>query len=352
MASTGLDKGRTVTGAIRGGGMIPAFLRTSVRPHSGRRLMRSQPDGPYRAMPWGRLLQAVGVGLTLLGLLFTGRVILENAALGQLSWDARLWACLGFAGAAYALLSVLLVGVWWIILTTFAPGCIGVREAFALYATTQIMKYLPSNIVHFVGRHVALRRRGVADLALVWTVFAEAAILACAACLTIVAFEADVFTTVYRRYLGTDKAAVAVSVGLICCVAAGLLSPHGVGVRWRFIIRLMAALTVATLFFAATTLLISSVCRLLLDQPAGFEIAAVAATLAGAWVVGFVIPGASAGIGVREATVVLLLSPALGAGNAAVVATIYRLVTAGGDALFAALGELVRRSARRTSPTY
>jgi hypothetical protein len=46
--------------------------------------------------------------------------------------------------------------------------------------------------------------------------------------------------------------------------------------------------------------------------------------------------------------VILLLSPALGACNAAVVATIYRLVTAGGDALFAALGELVRRSARLT----
>ena len=108
----------------------------------------------------------------------------------------------------------------------------------------------------------------------------------------------------------------------------------------------MAALTGATLFFAATTLLISSVCRLLLDRPAGFDISAVAATLAGAWVVGFVIPGASAGIGVREAAVILLLSPVLGAGDAAVIATIYRLVTAGGDTLFAALGELVRRSAR------
>ena len=89
-------------------------------------------------------------------------------------------------------------------------------------------------------------------------------------------------------------------------------------------------------------------CRLLLDDPAGFDTPAVAAALAGAWVVGFVIPGASAGIGVREAAVILLLSPALGAGDAAVVATVYRLVTAGGDALFAALGELVRRSARLT----
>ena len=135
--------------------MISAFLRMGVRPRPAR---WSKPDGSDRAMPWGRLLQAVGVGLTLLGLVFTGRVMLENAALTQLSWDARLWASVAVACAAYALLSVLLVLVWATILKTFAPGCIGSREAFALYATTQIMKYVPSNIVHYVRRHVALRR--------------------------------------------------------------------------------------------------------------------------------------------------------------------------------------------------
>jgi hypothetical protein len=301
-------------------------------------------------------LQAVGVGLTLLGLLFTGRVLLENAALSQLSWDARLWACLVLASAAYALLSVLLVVVWSTILNAFAPDCIGAREAFALYATTQIMKYVPSNIVHFVGRHVALRRRGVAHLALVSTIFAEAAVLTCGACLAIAALEADVLAAVYRRHVATDGLRVVMAIGLVCCAAAGLLCLHRAGVRrpvarvlaWRFVARLSAALAAAALFFAASALLISAVCRLLLDDPAGFDTAAVAAALAGAWVVGFVIPGASAGIGVREAAVILLLSPALGAGDAAAVATVYRLVTAGGDALFAALGELVRRSARLT----
>jgi hypothetical protein len=71
------------------------------------------------------------------------------------------------------------------------PGCIGAKDAYALYAITQIMKYIPSNVVHFVGRHVTLRRRGASHLALVFTVFGEAAILVCGACLTILALEAD-----------------------------------------------------------------------------------------------------------------------------------------------------------------
>jgi hypothetical protein len=296
--------------------------------------------------------------LTLLGLVFTARVMLENAALSQLSSDARPWAGLVPACAAYAVLSILLVVVWATILNTFAPDCIGAKDAFGLYATTQIMKYVPSNVVHFVGRHVALRRRGVAHLALVTTVLAEAAILVCGACLAIAALEADVFLAVYRRYVAMGEPAVVVTAGLACCLAAGLAWLYGARgpafpVRARRVLaRLLAALTAAALFFAATTLLISMTCRLLLGDPAGFDTAAVAATLAGAWVVGFVIPGASAGIGVREAAVILLLSPALGAGDAAMIATIYRLVTAGGDALFAALGELVRRSARLTFLTY
>jgi hypothetical protein len=183
--------------------MISAFLRIGVRPHFARALIWPKPGGAYRTMPWGLLLQSIGVGLTLLGLVFTGRIMLEHATLSQLSWDARLWTCLVLACAAYALLSVLLVLVWATILSAFAPGCIGAREAFALYATTQIMKYVPSNIVHFVGRHIALRRRGVAHLALLSTVLAEAAVLACGACLAIAAFEADVLTAMYWRHVAT-----------------------------------------------------------------------------------------------------------------------------------------------------
>lgn len=303
-------------------------------------------------------LRAVGVGLTLLGVMFTGLVIVENDALSRLSWDARLGVSLTLACAAYALLSVLLVLVWATVLDAFAPGCIGAREAYALYALTQIMKYIPSNVVHFVGRHAALRRRGVPHLALVFSVFGEAAMLVCGACLTILAFEADVLSAVYGRYVRGETLPIIAAVGLGFGLCATMIWLHGASIRRRIstdrprrvIARLMVALAAAAVFFASTTLLISIVCRLVLDDPASFSTSAVAATLAGAWVVGFVIPGASAGIGVREAVVILLLSPAVGAGNAAVIATVYRMVTAGGDAMFAGLGELARRCGAGAAP--
>lgn len=305
------------------------------------------------AAPGRVLLRGVGVALTLLGVGFTGLVILEHDALGRLSWDAQLWILLALACGAYALLSALLVLVWASILGVFAPACIGAKDAYVLYAITQIMKYMPSNVVHFLGRHIALRRRGVSHLALVSTVLGEAAILVCGACLAILTLQPALLAAVRGRYVGLEELPIVAAVGLTLCLGAALTWLHGArvsraistGMHRRLVPRLMLALSAAAAFFASSSLLIATVCRLLLGDPPGFSTSAVAATLAGAWVAGFIIPGASAGIGVREAAVILLLSPAVGAANAAAIATTYRIVTAGGDALLAGLGELVRRFA-------
>ena len=317
-----------------------------------------KPEASVRATPERLLFRVIGVGLTLLGVIFTALVILENDALSGLSWGARPLAFLFLSCGAYAVLSVLLVLVWATVLDAFAPGCIGAKDAYALYAITQIMKYIPSNVVHFVSRHVTLRRRGVPHLALVATVFGEAGILVGGACIAIVAIETDVLTALYGRYFGVEALPVIAAIGLAFCLCATLLGLHGLSGRRRIstdmhrqiVPRLLVALTAAAVFFAATALLISTLCRLLLDDPAGFSTGAVAATLAGAWIIGFVVPGASAGIGVRETVVILLLSPAVGAGNAAVIATTYRIVTAGGDAFFAGFGELVRRFGAGAGP--
>jgi hypothetical protein len=327
------------------------ILRPCIKPQAARPLSAAGPQSSDRAMPRGQLwLRVMGVGLTLSGVIFTARVMLQNEAFVQLSWDVRLCAFLLLACGAYALLSGLLVLAWAAMLDAFAPGRIGAREAYALYAITQIMKYLPSNVVHFVGRHVTLHRRGVSHLALLSTVAGETAVLAGGACLAVVALQADLLTALFGRHVQIESLPVVGAAGLAFCLGAFLVWRHGARLRrlaptdmHRLIPRLMIALAAAVVFFASTTLLVAKLCRLLLDHPAGFSTPAVSATLAGAWLVGFVIPGASAGIGVREAAVILLLSPAVGAGDAAVIAAIYRIVTAGGDALFAGLGELVRR---------
>ena len=53
-----------------------------------------------------------------------------------------------------------------------------------------------------------------------------------------------------------------------------------------------------------------------------------------AWLIGFVVPGASGGLGVREVVFLLLTETALGGGGALAVALAMRVVTTLGDLLF------------------
>ena len=59
--------------------------------------------------------------------------------------------------------------------------------------------------------------------------------------------------------------------------------------------------------------------------------------LALAWAAGFVVPGSSAGLGVREAVLIVALESTLGAEASTLVALALRLVTTAGDGVFCAL---------------
>jgi uncharacterized membrane protein YbhN (UPF0104 family) len=72
-----------------------------------------------------------------------------------------------------------------------------------------------------------------------------------------------------------------------------------------------------------------------------------------AWVVGFVTPGAPAGLGVREAVLLLLLAHGMGAANASLLILTLRIATTLGDMLCFILGLAVMpraRALRRAPP--
>jgi hypothetical protein len=52
------------------------------------------------------------------------------------------------------------------------------------------------------------------------------------------------------------------------------------------------------------------------------------------WILGFVTPGAPSGIGVREAVLLYMLSPLIGASHAFIVSILFRVVTISGDLVF------------------
>jgi uncharacterized membrane protein YbhN (UPF0104 family) len=100
----------------------------------------------------------------------------------------------------------------------------------------------------------------------------------------------------------------------------------------------LAVLAIDLSFFVLTTIALRS----LSPGVAGLPIASWCGWLALAWLLGYVMPGAPAGLGVRETVLVLGLGPALGEAEALVVALAYRFVTVVVDAVSAGAGFLLR----------
>ena len=71
---------------------------------------------------------------------------------------------------------------------------------------------------------------------------------------------------------------------------------------------------------------------------------------AGAWILGFLAPGAAAGIGVREAALIAGLSDGLGVADAALIALAFRASTLIGDAVLFLAGLALSTGAALADP--
>lgn len=268
---------------------------------------------------------------------------LEGAALLR-------WMILGIL--AYALLSVALAAAWWWLAGIYG-GRPGFGAGYAVYARSQLAKYLPGNAFHYVSRQVMGAEAGLSHPALVASGFLELGSLLAAAVAIggaglgsgLLTARAGSAATFQISWLG------AVLLGVVCLAAwpvldrllrrlprtAGWLAelPHlGVGQTFRL---LGLSLTLHGLFFVGTGAILlvlamsawgvepSDAWRLLWLYPL-------------AWVAGTVSIGAPAGVGVREAVLVLTLEPVVGPARAAALALALRVVTTGGDFLTAILG--------------
>ena len=215
----------------------------------------------------------------------------------------------------------------------------------AVYGRSQIAKYLPGNCFHLVGRQLLGRELGHSQAALAMATLLEAALL--------VALAASLAAPLARPWLGGWAASLPVAalagLGLLCAGERLLPQrwwplPGRAGERGR----LLAALACHGAFFALAAgllwLLVATVSARAPGMPGPLM---CLAALACAWAAGFVVPGSPAGLGVREAVLILALEGALGAEAGTVVALALRLVTTAGDGVFCALALLLPLPQRR-----
>jgi hypothetical protein len=211
---------------------------------------------------------------------------------------------------------------------------------YRIYARTQIAKYLPGNFLHFAGRHLAGRRSGVAHSRLAAAAIHEALGLL---------FGASMIALLGSRLAGTRLPRFSVaSLALLAGVA--VLAPallhwgwRRLPTPWRHESRPMGSAKLARgilvpyvlylLFFVSAGGIFLSLAMATGPLPHR-SLGAVVTAFSLAWIAGFLAPGAPAGLGVREAVLVLTLSDLMLEPRPLVVAAALRVVTLTGELLF------------------
>ncbi len=170
---------------------------------------------------------------------------------------------------------------------------------------------------------------GVSHKALVWASVAEAALVLAAAALVTAVFARPLFATALAELDAPNWMQVVVPVAaavVFIAVSVTLVRSHA---EHQGIIPLLkgsaAACLLYALFFLANGILLAWLVMMLpttapLQQPP-WELAGIVAL---AWFAGFIVPGAPAGIGIREFVLTLGLEHAGLAGSAVSLAIAYR----------------------------
>ncbi len=295
---------------------------------------------PSRLRPW---VKAAGILVTIGALIFVTIAVLRS--FGQLQADLNkpgFLAAIAIGSFAYALLLVLLAIAWRGLLVAIDGPVVPFGAALGIYARTQVYKYLPSNVLHMVGRYVEARRAGASHQALGVAQLVEIALLTAAGGLVAVVLALPLLRSQLRHYdlehwllpiivIGCT----AIATGLIALVARRLEVRRLAG---AIVVRGAAAFVLYLLFMLGSGGLAGALANML-GGPASLEIIGITAA---AWLIGFLIPGAPGGLGVRDAVLIAGLTAA-GVPGATAIALGHRLITTLGDALLAFAGFIARR---------
>jgi hypothetical protein len=238
--------------------------------------------------------------------------------------------------ALYLFGSILLGFAWVVLVRVASTGQPRARPLLRGHFRAQVAKYLPGNVFHFAYRHVAARQEGVSHASLVAALGLESALLLAAAGILALGVVADpridaLVPWARRSIVFVPLLAVAAWLAL-SYVAPRFGVPAAPASKRAPRIALVLAIDLAFFLLAGAAL------RALGSQSDALPFGAWCGWLALAWIVGYVTPGAPAGLGLREAVLTLGLSPALGESEALALALLYRLVTAVSDGAAALLG--------------
>jgi hypothetical protein len=295
-------------------------------------------DGPSGVRRWPSFLGRV---LTLLSLAFFFIKLLQNVqSLSALQITVSSVALVTGGVLLFMLLYILLVRAWMVILKGGGVD-ISLVRAYRIMGESQIGKYLPGNIYHYVRRVSLGSKEGLPTESCILSLGVETVLLAFTAlAISLIGFLSGRLDLAW--FLGRVGVERYRSIGLIVLViVAGIVIGGAFSHRIRrwlkarleylHPVRVVTAVLLYALFFACVGGFIAFLLGSLwnINASPGWYALSWGFTLA--WLLGFITPGAPGGIGIREIVFVGLFSSEIGEGTAVSLAVIVRVITSLSD---------------------
>lgn len=310
---------------------------------------------------WRLVVIVLGVALAAYFFWYAAHALDLSALKAALSSPQQL---LGVLVAALLYTSIIPITGWaWKQLLAKQGEQWSARHLARILGLAQIAKYIPGNVAQHASRAVLAMRSGMSVCALVATV-AQEMILTIAASVLVGTMALAMSTQgpqrvsdEYSAWLFVLGAGLGIAVVVLSSIELnpGQLRDHP---KWwlRFVARLGGlpgprVAPVALAAYATNYLVIGAglwVLARAMGLPDTVDYGLVTAVFALSWVLGFLAPGAPAGLGAREGIMLLLLNGSASGQSVVLFVLMARVVTMLGDVLCFCIGGLAGGSAPRT----
>lgn len=230
--------------------------------------------------------------------------------------------------------------VWYGWLSFFSGKTNQRKETLCVYAKANIGKYLPGNVMHYVERNLFANKMGISQKKLAVSTVMEVFSLVTVAVVIAVVFSFRQLEQALSHILGENYLEI-----VLCVLAAGILVIAAAAFLFRKKLQVIlqgyrmvdfVKTFLKNMVWYAVVLGTLGVIMVVLYCYMGgaFTMESAQLIISGyiiAWVLGFIVPGAPGGIGVRELVITLLLSSVVGEGLVVTLSVTHRLITIVGD---------------------
>lgn len=239
----------------------------------------------------------------------------------------------------FSLLYLFMAEGWRILLELASSLCLG-KHIIHVYLKTVIFKYAPGNVFHFLGRHSLSKSHGLPHQVIAFSNGVEILLqlFAVSTIIMIGTFFFDISLNI-SEYIALSKTKLLLAFALLILVVLMVLGTkkyRTVILNQKALLRLVRVFGYHIVFLLGSAVILAVVYRLLLGVDFTFStfVQTIFASSI-AWLLGFIVPGAPGGVGIREAVLVLLLPSIMIVSKELVLAgaLTYRVVTILGEGL-------------------